>query len=91
MKNKNAQINELLIKLNTESLQDYKIVDFWDADTTAIGIQIGNNLIYISTFDYDKTNKYNAIIEKYDTGEIIEDEKERIYNELIEIIQKIKQ
>ncbi|WP_346983969.1 hypothetical protein [Chryseobacterium sp. POE27] len=90
MENKNKEINELLVRLNEESLQDYKIVDFWEADTTAIGIQIGNNLIYISTFNYERTYKYNVIIEKYDTGEIIEEEKEYIYNELIEIIQKIK-
>ncbi|SEM55306.1 hypothetical protein SAMN05421856_104142 [Chryseobacterium taichungense] len=90
MENKNTEINELLVRLNEESLQDYKIVDFWEADTTAIGIQIGNNLIYISTFNYETTHKYNVIIEKYDTGEIIEQEKEIIYNELIEIIQKIK-
>lgn len=91
MENKNTEINELLVKLSKESLQDYKIVDFWEADTTAIGIQIGNNLIYISTFNYDRTHKYNVIIEKYDTGEIIEEEKESIYNELIEIVKKIKQ
>lgn len=90
MENKNTEINKLLVKLSKESLQDYKIVDFWEADTTAIGIQIGNNLIYISTFNYDRTYKYNVIIEKYDTGEIIEEEKESIYNELIEIVKKIK-
>lgn len=90
MENKNTEINELLVRLNEESLQDYKIVDFWEADATAIGIQIGNNLIYISTFNYERTHKYNVIIEKYDTGEIIEEEKESIYNELIETIQRIK-
>ncbi|GEN76923.1 MULTISPECIES: hypothetical protein [Chryseobacterium] len=91
MENKNTEINELLVRLKQELLQDYKIVDFWEADTTAIGIQIGTALIYISTFNYDKTHKYNIIIEKYDTGEIIEKEKESTYNELVEIIQKIQE
>ncbi|WP_294232611.1 hypothetical protein [uncultured Chryseobacterium sp.] len=91
MENKNTEINELLLRLKQESLQDYKIVDFWEADITAIGIQVGTALIYISTFNYDKTNKYNIIIEKYDTGEIIEKERESIYNELVEIIQKIQE
>lgn len=89
MKNKNAKTNELLIKISKESLQNYKIVDFWEADTTAIGIQIDNILIYVSTFNYDKTHKYNVIVEEYDTGKIIEDEKENTYNELIEIVKKI--
>lgn len=89
MKNKNKEINELLIKLKKESLQDYKIVDFWEADTTAIGIQIGNNLIYISTFNYERVHKYNVIVENYNTGEIIEKEKESIYNELIELLKRI--
>ncbi len=90
MENKNAEISELLVKLNTELLQDYKIVDFWEADTTAIGIQIGNNLIYISTFNYERTHKYNVIVENYDTGEIIEEEKEIMYNELIELLKRIQ-
>lgn len=90
MENKNAEISELLVKLNTESLQEYKIVDFWEADTTAIGIQIGNNLIYISTFNYERTHKYNVIVENYDTGEIIEEERESMYNELIELLKRIQ-
>jgi len=90
MENKNTEINELLVKLNKESLQDYKIVDFWEADTTAIGIQIENNLIYISTFNYEKNHKYNVIVENYDTGEIIEEEKESMYNELIELLKIIQ-
>lgn len=90
MENKNTEINELLVKLNKEILQDYNIVDFWEADTTAIGIQIGNNLMYISTFNYNKTHKYNVIIEKYDSGEILEKEKESLYSDLIEIINKTK-
>jgi len=90
MENKNKEINDLLVKLTKESLQDYKIVDFWEADTTAIGIHVGNNLIYISTFNYDRTHKYNVIIEKYDTGEIIEEEKENVYIEIIETIQRLQ-
>ncbi|RXM53020.1 MULTISPECIES: hypothetical protein [unclassified Chryseobacterium] len=87
MENKDQEINKLLSKIENESLPEFKIVDFWDADTTAIGIQVGSNLIYVSTFNYDKTGKYNVIIEEYDTGKIIKGEKENSYTELIEIIQ----
>jgi len=91
LENKNTEINKLLIKLSRESVRNYKLVDFWEADTTAIGIQIENTLIYVSAFNYDGTHKYNVIIEKYDTGEIIEEEEESTYDELINIIQKIKE
>lgn len=90
MENKNTEINELLAKLDNEYLQDYKIVDFWEADTTAIGLQRGENLIYISTFNYEKNHKYNIIVENYDTGEIIEEEKESMYNELIELLRRMQ-
>jgi len=48
LENKNTEINKLLIKLSRESVRNYKLVDFWEADTTAIGIQIENTLIYVS-------------------------------------------
>lgn len=91
MENKNIEVRQLLIRLSNESLQNYKIVDFWEADTTAIGIQVRNNLIYISTFNYDKTHRYNVIIEDYGTGKIIEEDKQCTYDELHEIIQKMKE
>ena len=89
MENKSIEITELLIRINKESLGDYKIVDFWEADTTAICIIKGNILIYISSFNYDRTHKYNVITEKYDTGEIIDKEKEYVYDELVEIIKRL--
>lgn len=89
MKNKSNEINELLLKLRQELLKDYSILDFWDADITAIGIQIGKKLIYISTFNYNKTEKYNIIVEEYDTGKVIEEEKEISYNDLVEAINNI--
>lgn len=89
MQNKNIEINNLLSKISKESVQNYKIVDFWDADTTAIGLHIDNKLIYISTFNFSKSHKYNVIIEEYDTGKLIDEEKEKSYSELIETINKI--
>ncbi|MBT2623789.1 hypothetical protein [Chryseobacterium sp. ISL-6] len=89
MENKNTEINKLLIKISKESLQNYKIVDFWEADTTAIGIQIDEILIYVSTFNYDKAHKYNVIIEEYDTGKLIDEEKESSYDELVETINNL--
>jgi len=91
LENKNTEINKLLIKLSRESVRNYKLVDFWEADTTTIGSQIENALIYVSAFNYDRTHKYNVIIEKYDTGEIIEEEEESTYDELINLIHKIKE
>lgn len=47
MKNKTAEINNLLYKFSIEDFSEYEIVDYWDADTTAIGLKKGNILIYI--------------------------------------------
>lgn len=92
MENKEIEINELLAMLSKELPNYYEITDFWDGDLTAIGIRVGNNLIYISTFDYNKTHKYNVIIEDYyDIGKIIEEDQECTYNELKEIIKKLKE
>lgn len=89
MKNKNNEVNKLLTKISKEPVQTYKVVDFWEADTTAIGIQIDKILIYVSTFNYDRTNKYNIIVEEFDTGKLIHEEKENSYDELIETINNL--
>lgn len=89
MENKSIEINDLLSKISKETLQNYTVVDFWEADLTAIGLKIENKLVYISSFNYDKNSKYNLIIEEYDTGKLINEEKESSYDELIEIISKM--
>ena len=91
MENKETEINELLVRLSKELPHDYEIADFWDGDLTAVGIRVGNHLIYISTFDYNKTHRYNIIIEDYNTGAVIEEEQECTYDELKEIIKKVKE
>ncbi|AKH95378.1 hypothetical protein [Elizabethkingia anophelis] len=62
---------------------NYTIVDFWDADITAIGLKFENVLFYISTFNYNNINQYDLILEDCDTGEIIETEKIVSYENLI--------
>ncbi|MEJ5052454.1 hypothetical protein WH221_21695 [Chryseobacterium culicis] len=47
MENKETEINELLVRLSKELPHDYEIADFWDGDLTAVGIRVGNHLIYI--------------------------------------------
>lgn len=87
MKNKDLIINDLLINLAQEDISGYNIVDYWDADITAIGLQKGNILIYISAFDYNKTNHYSIIIEDLETGKILKPEEKTLYNDLINSIQ----
>ncbi|AQX83835.1 hypothetical protein I6H88_12350 [Elizabethkingia bruuniana] len=83
MENKNSAVNTLIKKLRNENNINYTIVDFWDADITAIGLKFENVLFYISTFNYNNINQYNLILEDCDTGEIIETEKIVSYENLI--------
>ncbi|ATL43587.1 hypothetical protein OZ664_12080 [Elizabethkingia sp. HX WHF] len=83
MENKNSAVNTLIKKLRNENSINYTIVDFWDADITAIGLKFENVLFYISTFNYNNINQYNLILEDCDTGEIIETEKIVSYENLI--------
>lgn len=87
MENKCTDINNLLEKLSLEDLSGYEFVDYWDVDTTALGLKKGNVLIYISAYDYYKTNGYDIIIEELETGAILKSEDNRSYDELINDIQ----
>lgn len=87
MENKIPEINNLVHKLELEDFSGYEFVDYWDADTTVLGLKKGNVLIYISAYDYFKTNGYDVIIEESETGTILRSEYERSYNELINDIQ----
>lgn len=87
MENKCTDINDLLEKLSLEDLSGYEFVDYWDADTTALGLKKGNVLIYISAYDYYKTNGYDIIIEELETGAMLKSEDNRSYDELINDIQ----
>jgi len=86
MENKCTDINNLLEKLSLEDLSGYEFVDYWDADTMALGMKKGNVLIYISTYNYSKTNHYDVIIEKLETGALLKSEEKRSYSELIDDI-----
>ena len=57
MENKNSAVNTLIKKLRNENSINYTIVDFWDADITAIGLKFENVLFYISTFNYNNINQ----------------------------------
>ncbi|OPC55107.1 hypothetical protein DSC47_11190 [Elizabethkingia miricola] len=83
MENKNSAVNTLIKKLRNENSINYTIVDFWDADITAIGLKFENVLFYISTFNYNNINQYDLILEDCDTGEIIETEKIVSYENLV--------
>ncbi|WP_185290666.1 hypothetical protein [Chryseobacterium lactis] len=84
MKNKSTEIRNLLESLSREELPEFSIVDYWDADTTAIGFQKGDILIYVSTFSKDKTKPYSIIVEDLKTGkELWFKEKKHIRNLLM--------
>lgn len=83
MENKFTDINNLLEKLSLEGFSGYEFVDYWDADTMAVGMKKGNVLIYISAYDYSKTNGYDVIMEEFETGIILKSEYKRSYHELI--------
>lgn len=87
MENKIPEINNLIHKFALEDFYGYEFVDYWDADTTALGLKKGNILIYISAYDYFKTNGYDVIIEELETGAILRSEDNRSYDELINDIQ----
>lgn len=87
MKNKTTEINNLLQQLSRENLSGYKIIGYWDADTTALGLQKGNVVIYISTFSYPKSNHYDIIIEELETGKILKSGEKKSYHELIHDLQ----
>lgn len=87
MENKIPEINNLVHKLELEDFSGYEFVDYWDADTTALGLKKRNILIYISAYDYFKTNGYDVIIEELETGAILRSEDNRSYDELMNDIQ----
>ncbi|KAB1231999.1 hypothetical protein [Chryseobacterium viscerum] len=87
MENKTIEINNLVHKLSQEDFSGYEFVDYWDADTTALGLQKGNVVIYISTFNHTNTDNYDLIIEELETGNVLKSEDKRSYHELIDDIQ----
>lgn len=89
MINKNSVINNLLNQLAKEYISGYRVVDYWDADITAIGLQKRNVLIYISAFDYSTTNHYSIIIEELETGKILKPEEKKLYSDLVNSIQLV--
>jgi len=88
MINKNLEINQLLKSVKDENIEGFNIVDFWDSDITAIGLQFGKKLLYISSYNYLDTEKYNIIVENFDTGETIESEKSM---DFMNVISKIRE
>lgn len=87
MKNKTTEINNLLNQLSRENFFGYEIVDYWDGDTTALGLQKENIVVYISTFHYPKSNYYDIIIEEFETGKILKSGENKSYGELIHDLQ----
>ena len=87
MGKKTTEINNLVKAFSSEDFSGYEFVDYWDADTTALGLKKGNILIYISSYDYSKTNCYDIIIEELETGNVLKSEDKRSYDELIDDVQ----
>ncbi|WP_307449611.1 MULTISPECIES: hypothetical protein [Chryseobacterium] len=87
MENKDIRICDLLVRISGEALPDYSIVDFWEADLTAIGIQTGGKLVYISTYTSNEPCQYTVIIEESDTGRVLEKINECPYDCLIDIMK----
>lgn len=83
MQNKTTELNNFLRKLSREDLSGYELVDYWDADTTAIGLKKGKILIYISVYNYSETELYDFIIEEFETGKVFKSEEKKSYEELI--------
>ncbi|MFC4163902.1 hypothetical protein ACFOWU_09565 [Epilithonimonas zeae] len=86
--NKSSEIIRLIKTLETENITGLEVVDFWDSDITAIGLRFDEKLLYISSYNYFDTKNYNVIIENFDTGEIIEPEKDV---DFYGVIAKIKE
>ncbi|CAD0222820.1 hypothetical protein [Chryseobacterium sp. JV274] len=87
MKNKTTETNNSLKQLSRENFFGYEFVDYWDGDTTALGLQKGNIVVYISTYHYSKSNHYDIIIEELGTGKILKSGEKISYNELIHDLQ----
>ncbi|MBO9692774.1 hypothetical protein [Chryseobacterium sp.] len=87
MENKTFKISQLLGRLAREDFYGYKIVDYWDADTEALGLQKGNVVIYISTFDFSQTGHYDIIIEESETGKVLKEGQNISYTELVADLQ----
>ena len=88
MENKTFKISYLLDELSREDFYGYKLVDYWDADTEALGLQKGNVVIYISTFDFSQTGHYDIIIEESETGKILKEGQNISYTELVAYLQE---
>lgn len=70
-----------------EELPVYEFVDYWDGDTTAIGMKKGNILIYISAFNFPQTHHYDIVIEELETGNVLKSESNKSYTELVIVLQ----
>jgi hypothetical protein len=70
---KDTAIIAFINKLKTVILFNLiEIVDYWDADSCAIGLKKGDKLIYISTYNYTKNKiiKYDFDFEITDSNNI---------------------
>ena len=89
MENKTFKISYLLDELFREDFYGYQLVDYWEADTEALGLQKGNVVIYISTFDFSQTGHYDIIIEESENGKILREGKNISYTELAAYLQEL--
>ncbi len=53
MIDKHISINKLIYTISEHIvIKELKLVDYWDADLCAFGIEKGNFLVYISSYNY---------------------------------------
>lgn len=91
---KDKTILDLIQKLKSNlDFNLLEIVDYWPSDLCAIGLQKGNKLVYISTFNslHKDEVKYDYDLELYDKKDdvvIIKEGREITEKELIKEIKK---
>ena len=69
---KHQTIHDLLAQLERKlAPADFEVVDHWDADLCAIGIQRGNKLVYIANANYigQQPMKYDFDLELLPPGD----------------------
>ena len=91
---KDKTILDLIQKLKSKlDFNLLEIVDYWPSDLCAIGLQKGNKLVYISSFNslHKDEVKYDYDLELYDKKDdvvIIKEGREITEKELIKEIKK---
>ncbi|OJW68954.1 MAG: hypothetical protein BGO68_01800 [Candidatus Amoebophilus sp. 36-38] len=96
MRFKDRSIIQLLEKLKVQlEFENLSIVDYWEADTCAIGLKKDNKLVYISTYNGVINNKeeYDYDLEifdnlKYDNSKTIELGRNVTRSKLIQVIKR---